>query len=121
MSRAGILLAGILAIAAIGVVAQDTSHRSVTPPITTTQAATTAQAVQPNSGNIAPATTQDKRSSVAAQNSAAAHSSNSQTDANSAASNDLDTNRQLPQTSTILPLLGLIGLGSLVAGLFARR
>ena len=27
----------------------------------------------------------------------------------------------LPQTSTILPLLGLIGLGSLVAGLFARR
>jgi hypothetical protein len=28
---------------------------------------------------------------------------------------------QLPQTSTILPLLGLIGLGSLVAGLFARK
>jgi hypothetical protein len=27
----------------------------------------------------------------------------------------------LPQTSTILPLLGLIGLGSLIAGLFARR
>lgn len=30
-------------------------------------------------------------------------------------------NSQLPQTSTILPLLGLIGLGSLVAGFFARR
>jgi len=30
-------------------------------------------------------------------------------------------NAQLPQTSTFLPLLGLIGLGSLVAGLFARR
>jgi hypothetical protein len=30
-------------------------------------------------------------------------------------------NGQLPQTSTILPLLGLIGLGSLVAGFFARR
>jgi hypothetical protein len=29
--------------------------------------------------------------------------------------------RQLPQTSTILPLLGLIGLGSLVAGFFARK
>jgi hypothetical protein len=28
---------------------------------------------------------------------------------------------ELPQTSTILPLLGLLGLGSLVAGLFARR
>jgi hypothetical protein len=31
------------------------------------------------------------------------------------------SNGQLPQTSTILPLLGLIGLGSLVAGFFARR
>jgi hypothetical protein len=29
--------------------------------------------------------------------------------------------RLLPQTSTILPLLGLIGLGSLVVGFFARR
>lgn len=35
-------------------------------------------------------------------------------------SSDLN-NGQLPQTSTILPLLGLIGLGSLVAGFFARR
>ena len=30
-------------------------------------------------------------------------------------------NGELPQTSTILPLLGLIGLGSLVAGFFSRR
>jgi hypothetical protein len=30
-------------------------------------------------------------------------------------------NGQLPQTSTILPLLGLIGLGSLVAGFLARH
>ena len=29
--------------------------------------------------------------------------------------------KQLPQTSTILPLLGLIGLGSLIAGFFARK
>jgi hypothetical protein len=28
---------------------------------------------------------------------------------------------ELPQTSTVLPLLGLIGLGSLVAGFFARK
>ena len=34
---------------------------------------------------------------------------------------DAVKNRQLPQTSTILPLLGLIGLGSLVAGFFARH
>ena len=33
---------------------------------------------------------------------------------------DAVNNGQLPQTSTILPLLGLIGLGSLVAGFFAR-
>ena len=34
---------------------------------------------------------------------------------------DPRANAELPQTSTILPLLGLLGLGSLVAGLFARR
>ena len=34
---------------------------------------------------------------------------------------DSPNRAQLPQTSTILPLLGLIGLGSLLAGLFARR
>jgi hypothetical protein len=32
-----------------------------------------------------------------------------------------ENNGELPQTSTILPLLGLIGLGSLVAGFFARH
>ena len=43
-------------------------------------------------------------------------------DASAVASvDDAVKNRQLPQTSTILPLLGLIGLGSLVAGFFARH
>ena len=43
-------------------------------------------------------------------------------DASAVASvDDALNNGQLPQTSTILPLLGLIGLGSLVAGFFARR
>jgi hypothetical protein len=37
------------------------------------------------------------------------------------ASANLATEAPLPQTSTILPLLGFIGLGSLVVGLFARR
>jgi hypothetical protein len=37
------------------------------------------------------------------------------------ADEDSPNRAQLPQTSTILPLLGLIGLGSLLAGLFARR
>jgi hypothetical protein len=43
-------------------------------------------------------------------------------DASAVASvDDAVKNGQLPQTSTILPLLGLIGLGSLVAGFFARH
>lgn len=47
---------------------------------------------------------------------------NHESDASAIASvDDAMNNRQLPQTSTILPLLGLIGLGSLVAGFFARH
>jgi hypothetical protein len=48
--------------------------------------------------------------------------SNRESDPSSIASvEDAMKNGQLPQTSTILPLLGLIGLGSLVAGFFARH
>ncbi len=48
--------------------------------------------------------------------------SNHESDSSAVASvDDPVNNGQLPQTSTILPLLGLIGLGSLVAGFFARR
>jgi hypothetical protein len=47
--------------------------------------------------------------------------SNRESDPSAIASvDDAVNNKQLPQTSTILPLLGLIGLGSLVAGFFAR-
>jgi len=48
--------------------------------------------------------------------------SNRKSDPSAVASvDDAVNNGQLPQTSTILPLLGLIGLGSLVAGFFARH
>jgi hypothetical protein len=48
--------------------------------------------------------------------------SNHESDSSAIASvDDAMNNRQLPQASTILPLLGLIGLGSLVAGFFARH
>jgi hypothetical protein len=48
--------------------------------------------------------------------------SNRESDPSAVASvDDAVNNGQLPQTSTILPLLGLIGLGSLVAGFFARH
>ncbi len=48
--------------------------------------------------------------------------SNHESDPSTVASvDDVVKNGQLPQTSTSLPLLGLIGLGSLVAGFFARH
>lgn len=113
MSRAGVLLTVILAIASIGVLAQDTTQHATAPPVASSQAA------PPNS---APARAQSNQSSNTAQLSpAAAPSQETQTDPASGASNDIGANGQLPQTSTILPMLGLIGLGSLVAGLFARR
>ncbi|HXF12678.1 MAG TPA: hypothetical protein VN517_05960 [Terriglobales bacterium] len=59
---------------------------------------------------------------VIAARCGAGSSSQSESDPSTIASvDDAVKNRQLPQTSTILPLLGLIGLGSLVAGFFARH
>lgn len=112
MSRAGVLLAGLLVIASIGVMAQGTTSLATTPVRTNAQA-TAASPAQPNAVPAA----QNK----VPQTPPATPSSGPQTGPSSAASNDLAANQQLPQTSTILPLLGLIGLGSLVAGLFARR
>ena len=66
-------------------------------------------------------------SSVAAANDSApatvtAHASgNSEDQAADQEVRAAKNSAQLPQTSTMLPLLGLIGLGSLVAGFFARR
>lgn len=54
--------------------------------------------------------------------SSAQRQADTEADGSSVASvDDAVNNGQLPQTSTILPLLGLIGLGSLVAGFFARH
>ncbi len=78
---------------------------------------------QPSSGlNQGPDTSASRRTGVEA---AATGNSNNDDSVEQTAS-DEDTrsaraNAQLPQTSTLLPLLGLIGLGSLVAGFFARR
>lgn len=108
MSRTGALLTVVLAIASIGVLAQDTSQHAPAPAANTQGTSVSpASAQTQNSGGGSPQTT------PAAQEA--------QTQSASRASNDSGETRQLPQTSTILPLLGLIGLGSLVAGLFARR
>ena len=73
---------------------------------------------EPNSTNQESA----RRETSAAPDSSASKTTSPQDPAVQNVSEEPATPRgQLPQTSTILPLLGLIGLGSLVAGFFARR
>jgi hypothetical protein len=109
MTRAVVFLAAAMVAASLGVVAQDVSTGTHNP-TSQSQSGSNGQ-VTPNSAPAAhesapPATTGNDKSGV--QDSAPGEE---------APAND----GQLPQTSTILPLLGLIGLGSLVAGFFARR
>jgi hypothetical protein len=68
------------------------------------------------SASAAAPTTQNSVGSSATGNRGPSAQNMAQDDATPATNNG-----QLPQTSTILPLLGLIGLGSLVAGFFARH
>jgi hypothetical protein len=81
-------------------------------------------AMNASSGTSARSTIEVLSSRVIAEHCGAGSSAqaNREPDASGVASlDDAVNNRQLPQTSTILPLLGLIGLGSLVAGFFARH
>jgi hypothetical protein len=81
-------------------------------------------ATNASSGTSSRATVDVLSSRVVADHCSAGSSAqgNRESDASAVASvDDAVNNRQLPQTSTILPLLGLIGLGSLVAGFFARH
>jgi hypothetical protein len=128
MTRAVVFLTVALAAASLGLFAQDTSpntsDRSSAP---TTQASTPnpstsgQQDTSSQPGSIAPS--QDATSSAnATQPGRTAMSRGRAIEGQgSMSNNEAPANGQLPQTSTILPLLGLIGLGSLVAGLFARR
>ena len=110
MTRAVVFLAAAMVAASLGVVAQDVgggtnsarqTNTSNNPQQTVAAAASTSQ------DSAKSTTTRDRNSNV--QNQAQGDEST------------IATNGQLPQTSTILPLLGLIGLGSLVAGFFARH
>ena len=96
MTRAGVLLTAVLAAASVGVFAQDSPKSASAPP-------------------------QDGSQTTQVQNSTPQTSDNTVANGAQTTSEDGMPAQQLPQTSTILPLLGLIGLGSLVAGLFARR
>lgn len=118
MTRAVVFLTATMLFASLGAVAQNnssggqsTSVQATAPSQNTTQTAAPAPA---NSG-AAP-----QRSATSAPNHAIQGSAQTTSTTNN---NDPRTtsSAELPQTSTILPLLGLLGLGSLVAGLFARR
>jgi hypothetical protein len=109
MTRAGVFLTAALAAASLGMVAQDNSRGQANSPNT--------QSVEARSQNTGSTPGQQNTASPSSA-TAAAHDRATET---SSTANETSANRQLPQTSTILPLLGLIGLGSLVAGLFARR
>jgi hypothetical protein len=128
MTRAVVFLAAAMVAASLGVVAQDASgggthstpqnNPNNNPQHTVTVAATP----QPSASGQGTATsagapaTQDSAKSATTRD----HNANEQNPAQGDEST-IATNGQLPQTSTILPLLGLIGLGSLVAGFFARH
>src|SRR5262245_40703073 len=126
MTRAGVFLTAALAAASLALFAQDHSASAASPNAASSPAAV-AQPSNQNSSSV-PAnrkgTPSDSAQSAPAGRDSSSNSatSNPNPAVQGSASNDPATaNGQLPQTSTILPLLGLIGLGSLVAGLFARR
>jgi len=110
MTRAVVFLTATLLLASLGAVAQNSSNPGA-------GGSASAQATAP-AQNSPPA---------APSNDAAGQSAATDTQRNGIENSEQNGSQQdkrkaeLPQTSTILPLLGLLGLGSLVAGLFARR
>jgi len=119
MTRNRVFLAAVMAVASLGAVAQSNSAGAQTPVQsnqTSVQQRSSANegSVSRASGNSVSAQAEKPRAEQP-RDDAAARSQSSKADEATA------INGQLPQTSTILPLLGLIGLGSLVAGFFARR
>lgn len=116
MTRAVVFLAVAMVAASLGLVAQDTSG---TQNSTQNNSAQHAVAVANNSSQNADSTPAVSNQQDPAKSAVTRDSSDSKSPRSQVSS---DTNNgQLPQTSTILPLLGLIGLGSLVAGFFARQ
>jgi Flp pilus assembly protein TadG len=113
MTRAVVFLAVAMVAASLGLVAQDTSgtqNNSAQHAV----AGATNSSQDANSASPAVLNQKDPAKSTVTRDSSDPKSAGGQV-------NPGTDNGQLPQTSTILPLLGLIGLGSLVAGFFARH
>jgi hypothetical protein len=84
---------------------QSTAPQSTTPPASTAPDTTTPQSTGTTPQSTTPPTTGTTPSTSTDQNPAASHGGH----------------QKLPQSASPLPLLGLLGLGSLATGLFARR
>jgi hypothetical protein len=124
MTRGGILLTAVLAAASVGVFAQDSPKSASAPPQDgnqTTQVPNSTPQTGTQSSSPSDSKAAQPTASGTGQGKPAPSGDNTVTSGTQTASEDGMPAQQLPQTSTILPLLGLIGLGSLVAGLFARR
>jgi hypothetical protein len=108
MTRVSVFLSAVLLTASLGVAAQDAARKPGNAPPTNPQVSELPQASSSAMKDPAQkATTGDRTKRI---------------ETSGDGSEDFVQNgAPLPQTSTILPLLGFIGLGSLVAGLFARR
>ncbi len=116
MTRAVLFFAATLVAAALGLVAQDGANSAgrSNAQVAQTSASDSHQGSPQQPATLAGANDSSKK---AATDVAGASVQDPATAQETAAK----SNAELPQTSTILPLLGLIGLGSLVAGFFARR
>ena len=122
MTRAVVFLAILLTAASLGFAQGNSRHPASVPAAATVgQNSGTSGAYQnANSKPSSPAGSSAQQADWAGDNGGAATSSRNQ-GIQTNAREEATANGQLPQTSTLLPLLGLIGLGSLIAGLFARR
>jgi len=131
MTKPVVFLTVALAAASLGLFAQETSPNTSNTSSASPTQASTQNASTPGQQNTrsSPGTTVPGGGETTAQTPvttqparAAKPPRDRAVEGQGSTSNDeAAANGQLPQTSTILPLLGLIGLGSLVAGLFARR
>jgi hypothetical protein len=114
MTRAVVFLTATLLLASFGAVAQNNSSPSGEQKASVQASASAQSATKPAAAAQSPAHASQGMTTASASKGIE----------KSPQGKDPGTGKrgaELPQTSTILPLLGLLGLGSLVAGLFARR
>ena len=114
MTRAVVFLTTTLLLASFGAVAENNSSPSGGQNASVAASASAQNATQPAAPAASPVHGSQEMTTAPA-------SKGIQKTAHGEDPSSGNSSAELPQTSTILPLLGLLGLGSLVAGLFARR